>query len=123
MSRFTCLLVMCLALVLPAITLSASEMGSIDGNAQLVSQPADYTVLVLPSNYQSDPVSMDLVNGFNGANSTLVSLRNSSKLVCYLESDPDYQNRFAKLMPQESAGKPAVLVEHAGQKLYYNYGA
>jgi hypothetical protein len=98
------------------------SVGSIEGNATLESQPASYTVLALPVNYKSDPASQDIIRGFNGSNADLVSLRNSTKFVCYVADDPDFKHRWAAVMPQVVQGQVGVVVEDAGKVVYCNYG-
>jgi hypothetical protein len=119
---FACILAACMIASAP-LALCAGEVGSVSGNSPLVAQPVSYTVFALPANYQSDPVSQDLIRGFNGENSDLVNLRNSTKFVCYTADDPDFKARFAGVMPEVSQqGKPGVLVTYGSQKMYCNYG-
>lgn len=112
----------CAVVFAPQAAFSAPT-GQLKANTPLVAEPVAYTMLALPPNYQSDPVSQDLLRGFAGANNTLTELKSNTVFVTYKSSDPDFRQRFANKMPAVDAGKPAVLVTFGDEKLLCQYGS
>lgn len=90
-----------------------SQTTAIDANAPLPPTPAVYTVVAMPANYKSDPLCQDILKGFS-SDPTLRALRQKSKVVTYTESNPDWQHRWSKAVPQ----LPVVLVMNGDQVIY-----
>ncbi len=110
------------AICLLSLVQSASAVGKIDGNSNMVAEPVNYTVVCLPTNYQTDPVSQDTLRGFS-SDPTMVAVRSQSKYITYTPESPVFKTSYSKLMPSVAEGKPAVLVMHGDEKLYCQYGA
>ena len=88
-------------------------VGSVDGNTDWPESPRAYTVVAFPANYQTDPLSQDIINGFQ-ADATLKELRARTKVWTYDENDADWQHRFAPMV----AELPTVIVMD-GDKVVY----
>ncbi len=94
-----------------------AEAGRVEANAQLQDTPVVYTIVAVPENWKTDPVSQDLVNGFK-QDPTLVALRKSTKMYSYTAANPDWKHRWAARVPQ----LPTVIVMENDKVLYKRSG-
>lgn len=86
-------------------SLQSAIATSIGGNAKLAPQPDTYLTVCLPKNWQSDPVSKQLMLDTGKPNFT--RLRQVAATKIYVQGDADFEHRFHG--PVQTL--PAVLVQ------------
>lgn len=104
-------LTICALLMAP---LAFSQTGAVDANAPVPESPSVYTVVAVPDGYKTDPAASKLVNSF-ASDPTLLELRKKTKVFAYKASDPDWQHRWAKAVPQLPA---VIVIQNDGTVLY-----
>ena len=80
---------------------------------ELPASPTRYTILCLPSNYKTDPLSQDIIKGFQ-SNEALKALRTSTTFWPYDEDNADYKFRWADRISE----LPCVIVMDGDKVIY-----
>lgn len=91
----------------------AAVVGSVEGNTDWPETPRFYTVAAFPANYKTDPLSQDIIKGFQ-TDETLKELRSRTAVWTCDETNPDWKYRFADRV----AELPVVMVMDGDKVIY-----